>query len=132
MMKFLVECGDGIGRVTNGLRLPLGLGQCNLVEFSSCLLSQALSYIGDVPSSHTISYGYNGLRQPGGVICIKDNMYTEEAFILDVDDASVTRSLPYLLNLTKQAGLNVVFQRMQESFPEDIFPVPMIAFDVDR
>mmetsp|Transcript_14729 Transcript_14729/g.21534 ORF Transcript_14729/g.21534 Transcript_14729/m.21534 type:complete len:305 (+) Transcript_14729:86-1000(+) len=164
-----VECGAGIGRVTKGLLLPLGLGRCDLVESSSRLLSQAPSYIGDAPSSQCrflcvglqdfepkentydiiwIQWviGYltdadcvdlfrrcgSSLRQPGGVICIKDNTCTEEAFILDVDDASVTRSLPYLLNLTKQAGLKVVFQRMQEDFPEDIFPVPMIALDVDR
>mmetsp|Transcript_5413 Transcript_5413/g.7446 ORF Transcript_5413/g.7446 Transcript_5413/m.7446 type:complete len:309 (-) Transcript_5413:61-987(-) len=72
------------------------------------------------------------LRKPGGVICIKDNTCTGEAFILDVEDASVTRSLPYLLELTNKAGLKVVFQRNQEGFPDNIFPVPMIALDVAR
>lgn len=72
----------------------------------------------------------------GGIIVIKDNTCTESAFVLDRDDSSVTRSLDYLLALADVAGLRVVCQKVQgedghedEKFPDNIFPVPMIALE---
>lgn len=64
---------------------------------------------------------------PGGVVILKENCCQDETFCVDVDDASVTRSLPYWQDLIYQAGLRVVRQTWQEDFPEDIFPVPMLA-----
>lgn len=49
----------------------------------------------------------------GGVICLKENACSDTDFVLDSDDASVTRSVPYLLHLAKQAGLKVVLMRHQ-------------------
>mmetsp|Transcript_21023 Transcript_21023/g.37978 ORF Transcript_21023/g.37978 Transcript_21023/m.37978 type:complete len:315 (-) Transcript_21023:74-1018(-) len=67
-----------------------------------------------------------------GIICIKDNTCTDETFVLDRDDASITRSLPYLLDLAHKAGLKVLHQQTnQDDFPDDIFPVPMIALIMD-
>ena len=70
----------------------------------------------------------------GGVVVIKDNTCENDAFVLDREDSSVTRSLDYLLALVDIAGLRVVCQKMQgedgggdESFPASIFPVPMMA-----
>ena len=37
----------GIGRVTKGLLLPLGVSQCDLVEPSPRLISSAPDYLGD-------------------------------------------------------------------------------------
>mmetsp|Transcript_36927 Transcript_36927/g.73492 ORF Transcript_36927/g.73492 Transcript_36927/m.73492 type:complete len:480 (-) Transcript_36927:101-1540(-) len=64
---------------------------------------------------------------PGGVIVLKENTCAEETFVLDVEDASVTRSLPYWRSLIFQAGLRVVKESWQTDFPDDIFPVPMMA-----
>jgi len=66
----------------------------------------------------------------GGIIILKDNTCTHEAFVLDKDDSSLTRSLPYLLVLAEIAGLRVVKKVHQDDFPDSIFPVPMIAFEV--
>eukprot|EP00804_Cyclotella_cryptica_P027435 CCRYP_008854-RA/>CCRYP_008854-RA protein AED:0.36 eAED:0.36 QI:134/1/1/1/1/1/2/354/305 len=71
-----------------------------------------------------------GLR-PGGVIIIKDNTCTDVAFIADRGDASVTRSLPYILAIVKLAGLRLVYEQYQDDFPSTIFPVPMLAFERD-
>lgn len=49
----------------------------------------------------------------GGVICLKENSCSDTDFVLDREDASVTRSVPYLLHLAKEAGLTVVLQRFQ-------------------
>ena len=72
----------------------------------------------------------------GGLIVLKDNTCTESAFVLDRDDSSVTRSLDYLLALADIAALRVVCQKVQgedghedEKFPDNIFPVPMIALE---
>jgi protein N-terminal methyltransferase len=63
----------------------------------------------------------------GGVIVLKENTCADETFVLDVDDASLTRSHPYWLDLICKAGLRVISQTWQEDFPDDIFPVPMLA-----
>lgn len=66
----------------------------------------------------------------GGVVCIKDNTSgTAEAFQLDRNDSSITRSLPYLQSLAAQANLRLVHLKMQTDFPEEIYPVPMLAYE---
>lgn len=159
------ECGAGIGRVSKGLLLPLGVSRCDLVESSARLLSAAPAYIGDadadrcryycsglqdwLPPKETYSIIWiqwvlcyltdmdviNFLRRcgealrPGGVICVKENTCEGDTFVLDNDDASVTRSLPYQLKLITQAGLRVVVQEVQDNFPDELFPVPMLALE---
>ena len=63
----------------------------------------------------------------GGWIILKENTCAEEAFVVDVDDASITRSLDYWLDLIAKSGLQVKRFEWQDDFPDDIFPVPMIA-----
>ena len=161
------ECGAGIGRVSKGLLLPLGVPRCDLEESSPRLISAAPEYIGPeasrcrfycqglqdwtpAKSSYSIIWvqwvfcyladddAVNFLRRcgdalvDGGVICLKENSCDDTDFVLDRDDASVTRSVPYLLHLIKQAGLRVVLQQQQTNFPEEIFPVPMIALEPIR
>jgi protein N-terminal methyltransferase len=63
----------------------------------------------------------------GGWIILKENTCTDEAFVVDVADASITRSLDYWLDLVAKSGLHVRHMHWQEKFPDDIFPVPMIA-----
>jgi protein N-terminal methyltransferase len=78
----------------------------------------------------------DGLLEDGqqGVIILKENTCDEKenTFVLDNDDASVTRSLPYWLALIELAGLKVIKQDMQHNFPDELFPVPMLALQVDR
>jgi len=84
------------------------------------------------------------LRKPDGFIVLKDNVCADGAFIVDRDDSSLTRSLPYLMELVKESGLRVVKQssgemgnkngemlKIQDDFPDNIFPVPMIALELD-
>lgn len=63
----------------------------------------------------------------GGIIVMKENTCADVAFVLDVDDASATRSIPYWLDLIFKAGLKVTHHKMQDDFPDDIYPVPMFA-----
>ena len=64
---------------------------------------------------------------PGGFIVLKENTCDNETFVLDVDDASVTRSISYWRSLIFQSGLRIVREQWQTDFPDDIFPVPMLA-----
>jgi len=70
----------------------------------------------------------------GGVVCLKENTCEDEGFVVDVEDASVTRSVPYLLYLIRKAGLRVVLRRTQDNFPDasGLFPVEQIALEVTR
>lgn len=65
--------------------------------------------------------------KPGGMICIKDNTSATDTFVVDKNDSSLTRSLPYLLHLCEITGLNVVHQKVQNNFPTDIYPVHILA-----
>jgi protein N-terminal methyltransferase len=179
-----VECGAGIGRVTKGLLLDLGVTQCDLVESSARLLYEAPEYLGDDKASKCRFY-HCGLqdwepreqfysiiwiqwvlcyltdddtvaflkrcsqgliradkdkedtdsnhRGGGGVIVLKENTCGDnQTFVVDNEDASVCRSLPYWLKLVEKAGLRVIMQRIQSDFPEDLFPVPMLALEPIR
>lgn len=154
----------GIGRVTKGLLLPLGVSQCDLVEPSPRLISSAPDYLGD--QSAKCRYFCKGLQdfepmeqsydiiwiqwvigyltdddlveflkrcavslRRGGVVVVKDNTCEQEAFIVDRDDGSSTRSFPYILAIAELAGFRVVYQRFQGDFPTNIFPVPIIALE---
>jgi galactose mutarotase-like enzyme len=72
----------------------------------------------------------------GGVIVLKENACVDEDFVVDVEDASLTRSLPYWRHLIFQAGLRVINESWQDNFPNDIFPVQMLALqpidDIDK
>jgi galactose mutarotase-like enzyme len=63
----------------------------------------------------------------GGWIILKENTCSEEAFVVDVDDASVTRSLEYWLDLIAKSGLQIKSLRWHDGFPDNIFAVPMLA-----
>jgi galactose mutarotase-like enzyme len=63
----------------------------------------------------------------GGVIVLKENTCEDQTFVVDVDDASLTRSLPYWCDLIYKAGLDIHKIEWQQDLPDDIFPVPMIA-----
>lgn len=63
----------------------------------------------------------------GGWIILKENTCSQEAFVVDVDDASVTRSLEYWLDLIAMSGLQVKSLKWHGGFPDDIYAVPMLA-----
>jgi len=160
------ECGAGIGRVTKGLLLDLGVTQVDVVEASPRLLCESPDYIGSgaskcrfyceslqdwSPPKRKYSIIWiqwvlcyltdddiiaflkrcaDGMLEGGkGVIILKENTCGKEAFVVDSDDASVCRSLPYWVKLVEAAGLRVVLQHLQDDFPDDIFPVPMLALE---
>lgn len=65
--------------------------------------------------------------RPGGFIFLKENV-CPKGFIVDSEDASVTRSHAYLTELTtKMAGLSLVSTARQQNFPKPLFPVRMYA-----
>ncbi|CAM9446780.1 unnamed protein product, partial [Chrysoparadoxa australica] len=65
-----------------------------------------------------------------GVLVIKDNTCDEagKAFVLDSEDSSLTRSVPYYRSLFRQAGMQVVLQK-DASLQEEIFPVYFFALE---
>ena len=72
-----------------------------------------------------------------GLIILKENMCAAENsdegiidFEVDTNDASVTRSLRYWKYLIHQAGLRIIYETIQDGFPDEIYPVPMLALDV--
>lgn len=69
-----------------------------------------------------------GLKE-NGLIVLKDNTITDPSltFCLDLDDNSVARHLEYQKLLFELAGLEVVAEQQQNDFPEELYPVFMIA-----
>ena len=62
--------------------------------------------------------------QPGGFIMVKENI-SQEGFIVDKDDNSLTRSNAYMLDLMRQAGLIVRYNVKQRKFPKKLYEVRM-------
>jgi protein N-terminal methyltransferase len=71
-----------------------------------------------------------GLR-PGGLLVLKDNCSTTCTFLVDRDDSSVNRHIEYIRLLVRLAGLNIVMERSQKDFPEELYPVMMMALSKD-
>ena len=82
-----------------------------------------------------------------GILCLKDNMIASkyndyndndetdesEAFTLDREDSSVTRSKAYLEAIIEESGCwTKIYEERQEGFPREIFPVWMMAYKVKR
>ena len=72
------------------------------------------------------------MLSPGGVICIKENIMGEgsaDAFLMDTEDSSLTRSLEYYRCVFQQSGLTVVLEVQQDAddWPEGLLPVYMWA-----
>jgi len=68
-----------------------------------------------------------------GVIVVKENITSSGEIEEDKEDASVTRSEKFLLELlTGPAGLRVVREMKQPRFPKGIFPVKMFALRPKR
>ncbi|KAK9840774.1 hypothetical protein WJX81_003944 [Elliptochloris bilobata] len=64
--------------------------------------------------------------KPDGLIVIKENVCAA-GFVVDKEDSSLTRSNQYLLQLFKRAGLVVMYNVLQRSFPKELFKVRMYA-----
>lgn len=95
--------------------------------YSIIWIQWVLCYLTDDDVVSFLQRCAKALIKDGGVIVLKENTCGDQTFVVDNDDASVCRSLPYWLKLVELAGLKVVLQRIQSDFPEDLFPVPMLA-----
>jgi len=95
-------------------------------RYSIIWIQWTLCYLTDLDIVRFLRRCSEGLVD-GGWIILKENTCAEEAFVVDVDDASITRSLEYWLDLIAKSGLRVKRLTWQDDFPDDIFPVPMLA-----
>lgn len=69
-----------------------------------------------------------GLK-PNGMIVLKDNAIIDPstAYCIDLDDNSVCRNLRYSKILFDLADLKIISEEQQKEFPEELYPVFMIA-----
>ncbi|KAG5498595.1 hypothetical protein JKF63_02881 [Porcisia hertigi] len=62
-----------------------------------------------------------------GYIFFKENCTSDNHFIVDKEDSSLTRSDIHYKKLFRLSGLQVVKEAFQEEWPTDLFPVKMYA-----
>lgn len=67
------------------------------------------------------------ILSPHGMIVIKENFSSSTEPIIDETDSSVTRPLKQFKSLLKKANLRVVKECRQLNFPNDLYPVYMLA-----
>jgi len=61
---------------------------------------------------------------PSGLIVVKDNSTAEHVgFIVDKEDTSVSRGVPYFKKIFEKAGLEVLLAEHFEEFPKECIPV---------
>jgi protein N-terminal methyltransferase len=86
-----------------------------------------LCYLTDKDAISFLKRCAAALDEDCGYIVLKENTCEDELFVVDVDDASLTRSVEYWQDLIFRAGLRVIQIQMQGDFPDEIYPVPMMA-----
>lgn len=64
-----------------------------------------------------------GLKSDGYIV-VKENI-CKEGFVVDKEDSSLTRSNQYMLELCEKAGMRVLYNVSQKSFPKELFQVRM-------
>eukprot|EP00536_Pseudo-nitzschia_multiseries_P000927 jgi/Psemu1/179725/e_gw1.11.231.1 len=128
--RLLFSAPDHIGdRLSNKCRFfctELQDWQPGVNKYSIIWIQWALCYLTDFDIVQFLRRCSESLVD-GGWIILKENTCENEAFVVDVDDASITRSLEYWLDLIAKSGLTVKRLTWQDDFPDNIFPVPMIA-----
>lgn len=95
-------------------------------KYSIIWIQWALCYLTDYDIVQFLKRCADSLVDEGWII-LKENTSEDKAFVVDVEDASITRSLEYWLDLIAKSGLQVKRLKWQDDFPDEIFPVPMIA-----
>jgi len=110
-------------------------------KFDVVWIQWVIGQLTDIDFVNFLKRAAAGLN-PGGVIVIKDNSCASEddensdiggiAFSLDLGDCSVCRSFQYFQAIIELADLEIVMHERQQGFPEEIFPVPMIALSPKR
>lgn len=86
----------------------------------------AMLYLTDGDAVAFLQRCADALR-PGGCIFVKENV-CGEGFVADFEDASVTRSHAYNVELfTKHAGLRLAHTALQRGFPKPLYKVRMYA-----
>lgn len=63
----------------------------------------------------------------GGFIVLKDNVAAKNAFVVDKEDSSLTRSDLHYKLLFKKAGLEVKMEEFQNHWPDNLLPVKIFA-----
>lgn len=74
-----------------------------------------------------IKRSLESLRDKGGLLIMKENVSRKQDYIVDEEDSSVTRSKVVFHRLFKQAGAELVLERVQPHFPTELFPVFMFV-----
>lgn len=83
----------------------------------------ALLYLTDDDAIGFFQRCRQGLTEDG-IIFIKENI-CQTGFVVDKEDASLTRSNAYMLKLFARANMQVVLNVQQRQFPRDLFKVRM-------
>lgn len=65
--------------------------------------------------------------KPGGIIFFKENCSSDDTFLVDKDDSSLTRSDNHYKEIFKAAGVQLIDEKMQPNWPSDLMAVKMYA-----
>ena len=124
---------DATGRV--GRRIHCGMQEVSLITDSArwdlIWVQWAIGHLTDVDMIDFLQH-CRTMLSPGGLICIKENVMAvgnEDAFTMDTEDSSLTRSLEYYRCVFQQSGMSVISEVQQDvdDWPIDLLPVYMWA-----
>ena len=90
------------------------------------IIQWAAIYLTDDDFVKFLKNCYAALR-PGGIVFFKENCTGEKTndFVVDNDDSSLTRSDAHYKIIFERAGIKLVKEEYQKSWPKDLFPVKM-------
>jgi protein N-terminal methyltransferase len=155
-----LDCGAGIGRLTETLMFPLGIEVADLIEplphmtaaarqrlpaerlgeiYETSLQKAQLQHMYDLIivqwvaiylTDDDLAAFFASCKRhlnDGGIIFFKENCSSDNSFTVDKDDSSLTRSDPHYREIFKAAGVTVVKDGFQRSWPEELYKVRMYA-----
>lgn len=95
-------------------------------EYDVIWIQWVIGHLHDVDFVNFFRRCLYGLK-PNGVIVLKDNLAANYTFVVDNSDSSVSRSLAYMKMLFEMSGIKVLLEARQTDFPEELYPVIMLA-----
>ncbi|EKD13563.1 uncharacterized protein L3040_008572 [Drepanopeziza brunnea f. sp. 'multigermtubi'] len=155
-VKIAVDCGAGIGRITEGLLLKVantvdivepivkftdnlkgkeGVGEIfntglenwsPETEYDLIWNQWCLGHLTDAQLQSYLEKCAKALNK-GGLVVVKENMSTSGEDVFDEVDSSVTRCDEKFREIFKKARMKIKKTEIQNGFPRDILPVRIYA-----
>jgi protein N-terminal methyltransferase len=113
-------------RVGNFMLSSMETAKLAEATYDVVLIQWAALYLTDDDLAAFLAMSKRSLK-PNGIIFFKENCTSDDSFVVDKDDSSLTRSDAHYKRIFDAAGVKCVKEVIQPQWPKDLFQVRMYA-----